>query len=362
MEQRPVGHGPGEIGIPAAARRINRIDGQDMAVIVEADLVIADEIVALAGDDHVVVAVRPQLHRPLQLAGRQRRDDGEQVGLGFLAAEPAAHAPDLDRDGMRADAEHLRHHVLHLARVLGRGHHQHVLILAGNGERDLALEVEMILTADRHRGLEPARTGLQRCGDIAALELQRLRDQRPAGFARRSDIEQRRGFFINRLGQQRRLPRLAPCPRHHRKERLAVMRDHIRRENRLVMAVRRGDVVDAGNIRHRQHGEHARRALDSHQVERDQPAMRDRAEAEIGMGEACRFRQIVDVESFARDMLGRGIVLAAETDRAGLRRSSSLLSQPSAMGSLRQQPRDAGGDGRFAMSRSGSAAADCRPR
>ncbi len=38
--------------------------------------------------------------------------------------------------------------VLHLARVLRRGMDDHVAVLAGDGERDLAFEVEVLLAAD----------------------------------------------------------------------------------------------------------------------------------------------------------------------------------------------------------------------
>ena len=63
------------------------LDALDAAVVVEADIVVDAEIVPLAGQDHVVVAVEPQLHRPPGLLRQQRRDDGDQRGLRFLAAE-----------------------------------------------------------------------------------------------------------------------------------------------------------------------------------------------------------------------------------------------------------------------------------
>ena len=44
--------------------------------------------------------------------------------------------------------QHLRDEVLHLARMLGRGMDQHVAVLARDGERHLAFEIEMLLPAD----------------------------------------------------------------------------------------------------------------------------------------------------------------------------------------------------------------------
>jgi hypothetical protein len=61
MEQRPVAHRPAEIGGKPGIAAIDRVDRVDLARIVEADLVIDDEIVPLAGSGHVVVAVGPDL-------------------------------------------------------------------------------------------------------------------------------------------------------------------------------------------------------------------------------------------------------------------------------------------------------------
>ena len=329
----------------------------DASLVVEADLVIDDEVVPLAGDDHVVVAVGPELHRPLQLAGGERRDAGEEIGLGLLAAEPAAHAPHLDGDGMGGDAQHLRHHVLHLAGMLRRGEDLHVLLLAGDGERNLAFEVEMILPADRHRALEPARTFRQRGRDIAPFELERVGHQRAAGRTGRRDIEHRRGLLIDRLRQHRRLPRRRARLRDHGEERLAVMQDRLRREDRLVMAMRRGDVVGARNIGRRQHRDHAGRRQHGREIERHQPPMGDAAETKIGVQQPLRRSDVVDIDGFARDMAGGGIVDARRSDHRG-----GFLVEPAARISHGRPPRvgrPRASRYRVASSRSGTASAGC---
>ena len=61
MEQRAVGDRAGEVGGEAAAGGEAAVDGEDAAVVVEADLVLVEEVVALAGRDHVVVAVGADL-------------------------------------------------------------------------------------------------------------------------------------------------------------------------------------------------------------------------------------------------------------------------------------------------------------
>jgi hypothetical protein len=81
--------------------------------------------VALAGHDHVVVAVEPHLGRAAGVAGGKRRETGPLRRLGLLAAEGAAHAPaDAFDLGIR-NAEHPGHQMLDLGGVLGRGVHQH---------------------------------------------------------------------------------------------------------------------------------------------------------------------------------------------------------------------------------------------
>jgi hypothetical protein len=62
-------------------------------LIVIADIVIDHEVMPLAGGDHVVVAVGTDFHWFAELFGGNRRNRRELVGLGFLAAEAAAHAP-----------------------------------------------------------------------------------------------------------------------------------------------------------------------------------------------------------------------------------------------------------------------------
>jgi hypothetical protein len=174
VKQRAVGDRAGQIGRKAAARGKTPVDGLDAAALVIADIVIDHEIVALAGDDHVVVAVGPDLHGrlPSFLAATRR---SPRIGwTGFPCRRSrrpcAAHCTVTAFDG----AEHMRHHVLHFARVLGRGPDGHLVILAGNGEGDMAFQIQMILAADAHLALEPERCCRKAGLDIAALELQRV--------------------------------------------------------------------------------------------------------------------------------------------------------------------------------------------
>ena len=131
----------------------------------------------LAGDRHVVVAIGTAFHGAAELLRRERGEAGEEIALRLLAAEGAAHAAHLDGHRVGGDAEHMRNHVLDLARMLRRGMNRDVIVFAGNGERDLALEIEMLLTADMHRALEAPGSRMKRRGDIAALEPQGFGDE-----------------------------------------------------------------------------------------------------------------------------------------------------------------------------------------
>ncbi len=107
VEQRAVGDRAGKIGGKAAARREHEVDAVDVALVVEADLVVDDEIVPLAGGDHVVVTVGPDLDGAAMLLRGDRRKRCELVALRFLAAEAAAHAADLDGHGIRRHAKRM---------------------------------------------------------------------------------------------------------------------------------------------------------------------------------------------------------------------------------------------------------------
>jgi hypothetical protein len=105
------------------------------------------EVVALAGDAHVVIPVEAQLDG-LAAAHRQHRGDaGDLGGLALLAAEAAAHAPAFGDHLMHPPAQGMGHHVLHLGGVLGGGEEAQGVVFAGDGAGDLAFQVEVLLAA-----------------------------------------------------------------------------------------------------------------------------------------------------------------------------------------------------------------------
>ena len=118
----------------------------------------------------VLVAVQPQAHRVPGERGPERRDGGQPVRLELLAAEAAAHAQALHGDLVRRQAEHVRHDVLGLGRVLRAGLDEDLPVLVDQRQRGLGLQVEVLLAADLELAAEPVRRRLQRGGRVAAAD------------------------------------------------------------------------------------------------------------------------------------------------------------------------------------------------
>ena len=184
MADRARGDRAGQVGRIAGARDHVDFGGEDAAVVVVADFVFVMEAVALAGDQHVVVAVGAQLDRALAGCAAAMADAAApQRRLRFLAAEAAAHAPALDHDVVRVHAQRMRDHVLHLARVLGRALHQHALVFLRDRVGDLAFEVELFLAADIQLALDRVRRAFERGLAVAALQAHRRQHVRLRGAA-----------------------------------------------------------------------------------------------------------------------------------------------------------------------------------
>ena len=148
MEHRTVDDAERKVGRAAAPRVQHDFVDADPPGIVVADAPVRAEIVALAGQYEIVVAVEPDLAGRAGDLGAERGDRGPGAGLALLAAETAAHPPRLHADERVGHGEDPRDDVLHLGRVLRRGVHEHLGALAGDRERGLTLEVEMLLPAD----------------------------------------------------------------------------------------------------------------------------------------------------------------------------------------------------------------------
>ena len=144
MEHRAVGHRQAEVHGPAAADRLSEIDGEQPPVAVHAHAVVDARVMTLAGHDEIVVPVIAHLDRPPGARGHHGAGDGEVVALALLAAEAAAHAPDLDAHGVHRQAQRIGHLVLDLGGMLRGGMHDHVAPLLRKRQCGLSLEVRNV--------------------------------------------------------------------------------------------------------------------------------------------------------------------------------------------------------------------------
>ncbi len=368
VEQGAVGDRPREVGCPAAAGGEGHVDGVDPAVLVEADRVVAFDIVALAGDDHVVVAVRPNLGRAPRRLGHQRRDAGKEVRLALLAAEAPAHTPHLGGDGGIDGAEHLGDEGLSLRGMLRRGVDRDLVVLAGDGKGDLAFEVEMLLAADTEA---PAK-GLRRLGerllDVAADKRHRRPDQGAVG-AGRLDGQDRGQILVGDHREARGPARGVAGAGRHGEDRLADIHHGALGEHGLVVAVRGGDLVDPRHVGGGEHADDAVHCPHGREVDRDEPGMRPLAEPKADMQQAVGLGGIVDVERRAGGMPGRAVMRAGRVGAAldpvgaseGRRRAVKHGSAPRRGRGWSRGPA-ARSRGRSARSGCRRPAADSRPR
>ena len=109
---------------------------------------------AFAGDHEVVVAVEPQFDRRFELVRGHRGPHCHMAGLRFFAAKATAHAPAFHPHRVVAQAQRMRHPVLHLARVLGAAVDRPLALGMGHRVGHLTLQIKVFLTADFQRALQ----------------------------------------------------------------------------------------------------------------------------------------------------------------------------------------------------------------
>ena len=309
---------PGQVRGVAAARGKHQRQRNDAPARIEAHIVIADKIVALAGDQHVGVAIQAQLHRPLCFARQHGRGRGDQRGLAFLAAEAAAHAPALHDDRVRGHAKRVRDDVLHFARMLGRGMNQHRAVFLRQRDRDLTFKIEMILAADRERALQALR-GFAEFRARCAAHQQLARNHEAVCGKRAADIEDSGQRLVVDARQLRGLACRDETFRGDSEQRLAGVLHEIRGEDRIVVhdaAV----IVFAGHVNRDRDRDHARCGMYRGQVHRLDPPVRDRADAERGVQAIRRQGDIVDIQSAPADVQMRALMADRFADDGAGRR------------------------------------------
>ncbi len=311
MQHRPVGHRQGQVQRPAAAGEMGELQPQDAAGPVESAAVVDTEIVPLAGDQEIVVAVIAHLAGPPGDLCCDRTGHGQVVALALLAAEPAAHAPRLHPHRMHRHAERVGHLVLDLGRVLGRGMDMRAAIFGRQGERCLPFEVEMLLPADRDAAVDAVGCcghGLHGVAD--PVDARAVLEPVVAG-QRVLDAQHRRTFVDLCPGPAGRPARGQMRCGSHEKQRLAQVMNLARAEQRFVM-VRGRTVRRPREIRCGQHRDHPRRLPNRAQIERGQRSGRRMGKPEGQMQRVRRRGNVVDIPGRTRDMqpcrvMGQGL-------------------------------------------------------
>ena len=155
MEHGPIVDAEREIGRVAAAPVELHVHPREHPFAVEAATPVHAEVVPLAGHRHVVVAVEAKLGGTAGHVRGQSREARPLRRLRLLAAERSAHAPALAHHRRIGYIEHARDQVLHLRRMLRRRADPHFVVLAGDRERRLPLQIEVLLSANAYAAFEP---------------------------------------------------------------------------------------------------------------------------------------------------------------------------------------------------------------
>ena len=302
----------GQVGRITGPQHHLQLHGEDAARGVVTDIVGVAEAVALAGDEHVVVAIGAQLDRALELVGRDCCGGCPQGRLRFLAAEAATHAPAFDVHAVRQYAQCVGHHLLHFGWMLGRTQHPHCALFLRDRVGHLTFQIELFLTADRQRAAGAMRCLRQTCRRIAALQTHRWQHVRLRGMGGFGRQVRGPGGVIN-LRKPRCAARIVMRIGDHDEQRLADILDQSVGKNRIVMDDRAA-VIEAGNVRSDQHGDHAGRGLHGSEIDGRERGMRLLRQAQRGMQRAVEFRDIVDIGGASQHMQRGGLVRMRAAD------------------------------------------------
>jgi hypothetical protein len=214
----------------------------------------------------------------------------------------------------RSLTERVRDDMLHLARMLGRAQHQHALVFLRHGVGDLAFQVELLLPADIQLALDRMRRAFERLLELAAREPHRRQHVRLRGLGRLRG-QDRRQFVVSDFGQARGAAGLIVGFGDHDEDRLADVHHQSIGKNRIVVDDRAA-VVDAGDIGGGEHGDHAGGGAHLREVDRGNPGVRFRRQAERAMQGALHFRDIVGIGSLAEHVQRGRFMRARHADRA----------------------------------------------
>jgi hypothetical protein len=165
----------------------------------------------------------------------------------------------------------------------------------------------MILPADAHFAFSRFVALAKPCGDIAALQLERIDDQRIVGGFSASNVMTMRQVAVFDLDPDGSVPSLLARFGNDGKDRLAVELDLAVAKTGSSCVCGRAHIIFARDIVGREDADHAG-ADDRLEINRDDLRMGALRQAEIGVQGASGFRHIVDIFGGSRHMLVAGFV------------------------------------------------------
>jgi len=278
------------IGVEIKLRR------DDFAAAAESDAVPVLERVAFPGRVHVVVFAVDDARRPLRLLRDERGDDGGMRGLTFLPAERAAHPFRHDRDFVNGEPQQMRNGVLHLGGVLRRRVHRELIEFAGDGDRRLRLEVEVVGAAVDPGSFDDVLGGRERGLDVAAPDVPHRSDEEPVPlclFDGEDRLERLEVDADCALRREHGLARLGADD----DDRLSGKRDLVLGDQDLVLEDRPKEVVV--QIAVRVEADDSRQGARRLDVERADVRVRERRPEEIDEELVRKRRDVVDVDRLA---------------------------------------------------------------
>ena len=133
MQNRPFGNGLRQIKRHAATKRLIDIHCRDAASVIISNIIGDQHIMTFSGHPHILVTIINQFGGAPGFPYRQCRHNRGQIALAFFAAKAAAHAPNINRHGMKRNAQSMRNFMLNFGRVLARYRYGNIARLPRHG-------------------------------------------------------------------------------------------------------------------------------------------------------------------------------------------------------------------------------------
>ena len=315
VEHCAVNNRTGQVGRVAAVAGQFDLDTVQQAVVVEADVVFDVERMALAGDLHVLDTRQAHLGRPAGEVGDYRTQARRACGLGFLAAETAAHAAHVDDDLVHRHAEHFSDQLLHFGGVLCRGVDDHAAVFGGHDRGNLGFQVEVFLAADMQAALQATRRSGQLGGGVTNLVLMAVEHEML--FAQRIDYVEHRFkvFVLDDRGHGRLtggFQAVGTNGQYHLADvlDLAIGQQRITGNHRADIQLARYVILGDGNG-------HAGNGVAGAGIDADDARVSTIAHAGINVQLIGELQAVVDVDGFAGDVFVRAFMFDALADASG---------------------------------------------